>query len=384
MQELIEAQGLALISTQIRPRQFVEAHMGQVIGGRNPIRQLRAMQKVRPMMQAAETRQAEIHAAACEGSDAIIGHWLLSPLGLSMAAKLGVPYIEADVKPIVPTREFPMTVLPPLPLGGSFNRLSHLLFEKAMWQMQRTSINTLRTQRLGLPPEPLLGYHGRLRGSLRLRLCGASPHVLPRPAGWPEHVHMTGYWTLPDDPAYEPPAALVAFLESGPPPVYVGFGSMPSADPAAVTGLIVRALELAGQRGVLYAGWGGMSRAVLPDSVLMIDSVPHSWLFPRMAAVVHHGGAGTTAAGLRAGVPTIVLPQMGDQAFWGRRVHLLGAGPAPIPRQKLTAGRLAEAIRAAVSNAEIKHNAAALGEALRAEDGVGKAVEIITGLIRGR
>lgn len=141
--------------------------------------------------------------------------------------------------------------------------------------------------------------------------------------------------------------------------------------------LILSALAEAGQRGIILSGWAGLQRADVPDTMFMLDSAPFSWLFSRVAAVVHHGGAGTTSAGLRAGVPSLVIPFFGDQPFWGQRVAALGAGPDPIPRKKLTAGRLAQAIRRMVSDRGMHERAARVGERIRAEDGVARAVDVI-------
>ncbi len=140
-------------------------------------------------------------------------------------------------------------------------------------------------------------------------------------------------------------------------------------DAEAITEIVLKALAIANRRGVLSLGWGGLSRGDLPDSVIQIDDAPHDWLFPKMAAVVHHGGAGTTAAGLRAGVPSVVIPFFGDQWFWGWRVAELGAGPAPIPRRKLTAGLLARAIEFATTDRHVRERAAGLGRLIRAERG---------------
>jgi sterol 3beta-glucosyltransferase len=166
-------------------------------------------------------------------------------------------------------------------------------------------------------------------------------------------------------------------LQSGPPPVYIGFGSMLHSKPGETIDLILQALARSGQRGVISAGWGGVQKAALPESVYMTGSIPFNWLFPRMAALVHHGGAGTTSMGLWAGVPTIVTPFMGDQPFWAQRVHELGVGTRPIPRRRLTADRLAESIHQAVSDAPMREKAARLGERIRAEDGVARAVAVI-------
>jgi UDP:flavonoid glycosyltransferase YjiC (YdhE family) len=211
-------------------------------------------------------------------------------------------------------------------------------------------------------------------------LYGFSPSVLPPPPDWSSEVHVTGYWFLDPPEDWTPPSRLVAFLEAGPPPLYIGFGSMGSRDPQKTSQLVLEALAPAKQRAVILSGWGGLETADLPAHAIAVDSVPFSWLFPRCAAVVHHGGAGTTAAGLRAGVPSVVIPFFGDQPFWGRHVAELGVGPAPIPRRKLTAERLARTIEIAVGDAGMRRRAAELGTAIRAEDGVAQAVALVTAL----
>ena len=174
------------------------------------------------------------------------------------------------------------------------------------------------------------------------------------------------------DAAADP--ALEAFLQAGPPPVYVGFGSMAGRDPARLARTVVEALQAAGQRGLLAPGWGGLAPGALPPTVHVVGEMPHAALFPRVKAVVHHGGAGTTHAGLRAGRPTLICPFFADQPFWGRLVHARGLGPAPIPQRRLDAPRLAAALHTLVSDAAMATRAAALGEAMRAEDGAAAAV----------
>jgi sterol 3beta-glucosyltransferase len=169
----------------------------------------------------------------------------------------------------------------------------------------------------------------------------------------------------------------MAFLQNGSKPIYIGFGSMGSRKPEETADLVLRALAQTQQRAILLSGWGGLSRSNLPDSVFMVNSIPHAWLFPRMAAVVHHGGAGTTAASLRAGVPSIVIPFFGDQPFWGQRVAALGVGPTPIPRQKLTSEKLAKAIEQALTDQTMRQRAANLGAQIRAEDGIANAVAAV-------
>jgi sterol 3beta-glucosyltransferase len=208
-------------------------------------------------------------------------------------------------------------------------------------------------------------------------LYGFSRHVLPPPADWDELQHITGYWFLETPSDWQPPADLVNFLESGPPPVYAGYGSLNLGDAENKTRLLLRALELSGQRGVILTGWGGLTRLPAPPNVLFVDNVPHAWLFPRMAAVIHHGGAGTTGAGLRAGVPSLLTPLVGDQMAWADTVVKLGVGPRAPSIKALTAEKLADAIQIAVTDSAMRARAAALGEKIRAENGVARAVEII-------
>jgi UDP:flavonoid glycosyltransferase YjiC (YdhE family) len=212
-------------------------------------------------------------------------------------------------------------------------------------------------------------------------LYGVSPVVFPRPADWPAWVHLTGYWFLDQPVDWQPPAELLDFLDRGQAPVYIGFGSMSGRDPAATTETVVAALAAAGQRGVLLTGWGGLDRAAMETAaklhgvdVLAVESVPHDWLFPRMAAVFHHGGAGTTAAGLRAGVPSAAVPFFGDQPYWGAILADLGVGPAPIAQNELSVPRLAAAITRATGELALRARAAEIGQRIRAEDGVGTAV----------
>jgi sterol 3beta-glucosyltransferase len=239
-------------------------------------------------------------------------------------------------------------------------------------------INHWRVESLDLPPISWRGPFEHLYKREMPYLYGYSPSVVPRPADWPARHHISGYWFLDRDPDWEPPIPLVRFLENGPKPISIGFGSMIGRDAEKLLAVAVRAVQSAGQRAVLLGGWADAGGLKLPDTVFKIEAVPHDWLFPRVAAVVHHGGSGTTAAGLRAGVPSILVPFFGDQPYWGRRVHALGVGPHPIQRKSLTVPKLAESISNAVQDVDMRRNAAALGEKIRAEDGVQSAVNFVS------
>ena len=320
--------------------------------------------------------------AACRGVELIVAGIGGLFIGLALAEKLDVPFMQAYLVPFTPTGEFPGVLLPvALPrLGGGFNRLSHRLVRQVMWQGSRAADNVARQQVLDLPAAPLTGPFGSARLRQLPVLYGFSPAVVPRPADWDANIHVTGYWFLDSAAGWTPPPALAEFLDDGPPPVYVGFGSMASRQPEETADLVLRALAETGQRAVMLLGWAGLRADRLPASVIMVESVPHAWLFPRVAAVVHHGGAGTTAAGLRAGAPSVLIPFFGDQAFWAARVQALGVGPTPIPRRELTAARLATAIQQAVTDDALRRRAADLGATIRAEDGVGHAVAFFASL----
>ena len=320
---------------------------------------------------------AEDEWRAAQGADAIVFKYSWFA-GYSLAEKLGVPCVAAMPFRMTPTEAFPCFWL----FGGHDrgrwgNRLLWRLSEQVTWQIGRGEDTRSRRELLHLPPLPLLGPLARQEREGMPVLYAYSPTLLPPPPDWPSRFHVTGTLFLDPPPGWQPPPDLVAFLEAGPPPVYVGFGSMTSADPDATLALVLEALARAGQRGVLSHGWAGLGAGrELPDTVIAVDEVSHSWLFPRMAAVVHHGGAGTTVAGLRAGIPSVVTPLTADQPSWGRIVHRLGAGPRPIPFRHLTATRLSSAIAAAVSDPAIRERAAELGERVREEDGVGRAVQL--------
>jgi sterol 3beta-glucosyltransferase len=299
-------------------------------------------------------------------------------LAVALAEKLKIPLLQAYIFPFTPTKAFPAVLFPQsiAKLCGAVNRLSHHVFRQIMWQGSRTGDGLARQQVLDLPTAPFWGVYHSVHLQRYPILYGLSPSVIAQPSDW-QNTHVTGYWFLDEAPDWTPPLALLEFLQRGSPPVFIGFGSMVSRNPEETTDLVLQAIALTGQRAILQSGWSGLSQRDLPDTVFMVDSISHSWLFPRVAAVVHHGGAGTTAAGLRAGIPTIVIPFFGDQPFWGQRVAKLGVGADAIPRKQLTAERLAEAIHRVMNNRPMQQRAADLGAKIQAEDGVAHAVAIV-------
>ncbi|MBW4438241.1 MAG: glycosyltransferase [Pleurocapsa minor GSE-CHR-MK-17-07R] len=319
---------------------------------------------------------------ALRDSDAILSQLPGGFYGYDLAEHLGVPYIALSVIPQEITGAWPLSLLPSqMSLGPWYNRLTYYLGQQLAWQPFRKPINAFR-RGLGLPPASF--WWGNMRRMRRERVPvvqGFSTHVIPTQPEWGAHVHTTGYWTL-DEPEWQPSAELLAFLASGDAPVFIGFGSMPVPDPSQTTALILDALRQSGRRGLLHAGWAKLGAASLPDTVFPLDYAPYAWLFPRMAAVIHHGGSGTTGLALRSGVPSMVVPFTADQPFWGGRTHVLGVGPAPVPFSRLTADKLADAIRVMVTDTVMQRNAAVLRAAMADENGVGVAVQMIDTLLK--
>ena len=347
-------------------RKFMES------AGSNPVRSMLAMRK---MIGPVAIQMAEDALEACRDADALISLAVFAPFGKSIAEIRSIPLINIEPTPLLPTGAFPAPGWPVQQnLGKFLNRLSGSAMLQMIWQWYGPYVNEFR-KRFGLLPLHSTDSY-RILSSTPL-LGAYSPMVIPHPRDWSDQVHITGYWFQKDLSEWYPSDELHSFLEKGEPPVYVGFGSMGGRNPEDFAALVMEALANSGQRGLLLTGWGGMNVMRVPDNIFVLNSAPHSWLFPRMAAVVHHGGAGTTAEGLRAGVPTVIIPFIVDQRFWGERIKALGVGPEPIPSKKLTADKLAAAIRVATMDSEMKARAAALGKALRVEDGVGNAVKIV-------
>lgn len=341
-------------------------------GSANLLQSIRAM---RTMLGPVAIQMAEDAYEACRDADALVSLAIFTALTKSIAELRGIPLINVEPTPLLPTRAFPAPGWPvQANLSGLSNRLSGVAMLQVIWQWYGPFINDFR-QRFGLPSFRGSSFYHILKTT---PLLGAySPIVVPHPPDWPDSVHITGYWFPDSEKEWRPARELQAFLDAGKPPVYVGFGSMSGRHPENLAKIVLEALAKSDQRGLLLTGWGGLRAMPVPERVFIIDAAPHSWLFPRVAAVVHHGGAGTTAEGLRAGVPSVILPFMMDQPFWGRRVSILGVGPEPIPMKKLTSDKLAHAIQTTILEPEVRQAAACLGETIRAEDGVGNAVGVI-------
>jgi sterol 3beta-glucosyltransferase len=347
-------------------------------GGGNPVRSILAMRK---MLKPIAIQMAEDVLEACRSADALITLAVFAPLGKTIAELCDIPLILVEPTPMLPTGSFPAPGWPiQSDLGKHLNRFSGFGMLNIIWQWYRPFVNEFR-KRFDLHPLTSRDFY-RILTSVPL-LGAYSPTVISHPPDWSKNVHISGYWFQDDLHGWRPSIELENFLNSGDKPVYVGFGSMAGRDPERIAGIVLDALEKTGRRGVLATGWGGMNLQHIPKDVFVLDSAPHGWLFPRMAAVVHHGGAGTTAEGLRAGTPSVIVPFIVDQLFWGKRVQELGAGPEPIHAKRLTAANLAEAIQKSSRDAGIRQQAEAIGRSIRSEHGMGNALEIIRKYLGG-
>jgi len=318
--------------------------------------------------------------AATQGADVLLLQRALGVYGYLTARAMGIPSVSLDLFPGVPTAEFAPLGVGRATLGPWLNRhLTGLLAPLLSAPMDRPLRDLQR--RLGLPATSAARTRFAMwNDPAHPILCGWSPTVAPRPADWRAGIDVVGYWWPARDGGWTPPAQLTDFLGAGPPPVFVGFGSMAGGQGGQLAGTVMTALRRARVRAVIQAGWAGLE--VAGDDVLSIGDVPHEWLFPRMAAVVHHGGAGTTGAGIRAGVPSVLTPVLADQPYWARRVAELGVGPGWVPFPDITAERLGGLIGRAVSEPGYRVRAQALAARVAAEDGAARVADTLEHITR--
>jgi len=306
-----------------------------------------------------------------QGSDAIVYHPGVV-IGYFIAQHLKIPAILATPFPMTPTGDYPsMIFYDTIRLGRIYNFITHKIFEQGFWLAFRSPVKEFWKKNFGKGPDNFSCPYGKQNTITFPTVTSCSQYVFPGP-------YNTGYWFLDNEVNWEPPENLLNFLQKGNAPVYAGFGSIGDPDLAIeTTEMIIDGIKRSGQRGILATGWNGMSKIEnISEEIFILDSAPHSWLFPQMAAVIHHGGAGTTAAGLRAGVPGIIIPHSNDQFAWGRRIYELGAGPKPIPRKHLTSEKLSKAIKFALTK-EIKNKSKELGIKIQSENGASRAAKII-------
>jgi sterol 3beta-glucosyltransferase len=380
---LVEAAGLEHASMQGDLRARLSAEGGLEGVTTNPLRLLRLMRRIGQEMAPAWARDS---LAGCEGAEALVAANGAAFIAQAVAERLDLPLVQGWLQPVAPTGAFSTPLMPPLPLRGAPARWTHRLMRRLLWAGLASSIGAVRRQ-LGL--EPLGGGAAWAALDRSPAFCAVSPVLVPRPEDWPAAVEMTGFLFL-DEPQWRPDPALEAFLAGGEPPLYVGFGSMTGRDPASLTRLLIAALRQLRRRTLVALGWGGLDRTMLETAqraglpIHLIEEAPHDRLLPRMAAALHHGGAGTTAAVLRAGLPSAVLPFLGDQPFWADRLHRAGAAPPALSRRALDPALLASTLARILEDPALRAAAGRLGGAIREEDGAARAALVIEAALRGR
>ena len=320
---------------------------------------------------------------ACEGAEALICTFFGS-MYYSLAEKYHIPCIQTQYYPMDPTDAMPISSAPGQRLGRAWNKTTYRVGYLLIGLVEQHLLAGWRKENGMQQRRPKGRPDYQVNGHTVPVIYAVSPLVMPRPASWDEHIHLSGYWFDTKPEPYTPPADLEAFLAAGEKPIYIGFGSMNSGNMRKTFTKVLKAVRKARVRAIISCGWSGeeIGNAGTVGRLYFIDAVPHSWLFPRVSAVVHHGGAGTTAAGLLAGKPTLVIPFGGDQPFWGNRVYALGCGPKPIPRDSITVEKLTKALVALHTRARYRTTAEELASYLKRERGLSRAADLIETEIR--
>lgn len=315
----------------------------------------------------------------CRSADVVV-YTLTTPQGAPIAEFLGVPCLRTGFTPITPTRCSPSFLLPAADrFGQIFNSCSHLACDLAMWLPFKRVFNGWCRSRLNSKVGSWRGpaRHDDVRKTPLL--YGISPCLLPKPADWGEWVHITGHWACNDSTQTPPSNELQAFLDSGPPPVYFGFGSAIDDDSTKLLQLISDTLRSVSARGVIQAGWSQLEPkdSGSNDNLIFINDVSHSWLFPKTAVVVHHGGCGTTHTALHAGIPQAIVGFQGDNMYWGHRCFDTGVASRPIPRKRLTVDNLTACLMTTLSTESYRKKAGTIGQQVKSENGIGTAVALL-------
>jgi len=380
--ELALAGGLEFAPIAGNPRDIVQGEQGQawLQSTDNYLLFLKQVSKIaRGMIGRLSSDMLE----GSRGSDALIYSLPLAVSGYSTAEVLGIPGIPASLYPLHPTRAFPSIMTPTLPLNwGPINRISGAGVAELFWLIVRPLLATRTRTESGLGRLPLRVPLTAWRKRGQPFLYGYSPAVIPPPDDWRESEVVCGYWFGKRNEEWKAPADLTKFIASGPPPLYVGFGSMASGDSTLLTQSVLEALKRTGLRAIISSGWGGLKTESLPASVFPVGHIPHDWLFPQCSMVVHHGGAGTTAAVLRAGIPSIIVPFFADQFFWGHLIQSRGLGPAALPHKKVNADALEQRIRVVLAAEGMRQRCRDVAGRIAQEDGIGAAVAAVERYLR--
>lgn len=352
---------------------LTQSEEGKKLISGNPVEIMRKMKSlIYPLM---KNMLTDLWTAS-QGAEALIYHPKAFG-GYDIAEKLNVPVFTAHPVPLIaPTSLFTNPVFP-FSLGlGWLNRRSYV-FNRFFMSSFMKIINPWREQVLGLPGRSVWSNDLKVNGREIPVLYGCSPTVIPYDPRWKGRVSMAGFWFLNEEETWQPPEGLADFLHQGPAPLVFSFSSMPLKQPALAEEMIAEALRRTERRAVLITGWSGMKNREVNEQLHVIDSVPHSWLFPRSAGVIHHGGAGTTAEALRSGKPMLVCPFTGDQPFWARRMRELGVSVQPLREKEMTVEAFTQRIRELTADEALSHKAQALAQTIQQENGPEETVRFI-------
>jgi len=377
MEEFIKSYGIDFYSIQadFKSLNVDEKMIKEAKTADNPLKMLLTFNKMKKY----GVNIVSEYYAACEGSELIIYHPGVT-LGYFTAEKLGIPSILASPFPIHKTKEHTSVILygriKPSPIKNIF---SYHMLQGMLWLASKDQVKGFWKKEFGDLPNKFGRPYENHTTKNHPAIISCSNFVFKRPMDWNENIHQYGYWFVEEQTDYTPSKELEDFLSSGDKPVYIGFGSVFDADQKeALSKIIIDALSKSGRRGII-CGMGKFDH--LPKNLFAIDSIPHSWLFERVSAVCHHGGAGTAATGFKAGVPNIIIPASNDQFAWAHRAHDLGVGPKPIPIKKLTSDNLAAAINYALEN-NIIENAKTLAKKIATENAARDCAEVIVNSLR--
>lgn len=347
--------------------------------GHNFIKMVREMMDHAVEIGADVMRQTD---EACRDADLII-HTFAHAVGAhTLAREMNIPDIHVQTFPMfTPTGDYPNVTMPDLK-SHALNRFTHTASKKITWWASRFGFEHVRRS-VGLPKRKL--YFPFDDDPFRHPtpiLCAWSPSILPPSSDWSPNVHVTGCFFFDLDFMYQPPHELQNFLSDGNAPICISFGSMVNRDSGRIDRIVSDALTWSNNRGIVLSGWSDVDYRK-SDNMLYLESAPHDWLLPRCKLIIHHGGAGTTSAGLRAGIPNVVVPFTADQPFWGRRVSAIGAGPKPILVKDLSVEKLTRAI-AEADDQVVREQVQIIGQEIKNEDGIQRAIELIEAYVSSR
>jgi UDP:flavonoid glycosyltransferase YjiC (YdhE family) len=342
--------------------------------GENPIGMIKSMADY---VYAIAEPVARAAFAACDDADLIIHSFLFTTGAHSLARAKNIPDVSIQTFPMfAPTRAFPNVAMSNIP-AGALSYFSHWMSSQIFWHFGNMGFRRLRSKAPDLVRLKLRFPFDSSNADPSPLIFAYSPSVIPRPSDWTDkHIHISGYFFLDTDPTYQPPQAQIDFLNAGDAPICVTFGSMINRDAEQIDRIVRETLIKMNRRGIILTGWGGRKQDRHDDRLLYLESAPHDWLFPRCDMIIHHGGAGTTGAGLRSGTPAIIVPHAGDQFFWAKRAFALGVGIDLGDLKQLSVERLCAGIDRA-DDQTLRKRALDLARVIESEDGVASAIQVI-------